>query len=90
MKIEKIKVYIIGTERGWIDVDLDETENLINLREFETFEKAQECSNELNKFNKDYSIAGEINKVYVNNDFKGYFETDWSDKEIQEVLENRE
>lgn len=87
MKLEKIKTYIIGTEKGWIDDNLNETENLENLKEFETFEKAEKCSNSLNELNKDYSRAGEINKVYIDNDFKGYYDIEWSDQDILQFLE---
>ena len=88
MKIEKIKTYIIGTKKGWINNNLSETENLENLKEFETFEEAKKYSNSLNEINEDYSKAGEINKVYIDNDFKGYFDIDWSDQDILQFLEN--
>lgn len=89
MKIEKNKVYIIGSENGWINDNLCETEVLENLKEFETFEEAEKCSNSLNEFNGNYTVPGEIFKVYVNNDFKGYFYDEWSNQEIEEFLVNK-
>lgn len=85
----KEKIYVISTEKGWIDDDNEETENAYSLQEFETLEEAKEFCKELNTINSDYSAPEEMYKVFKNR-IPYYFSLDMTDKEIEEILEEIE
>ena len=85
----KEKIYVISTEKGWIDDNNEETENEYNLQEFETLEEAKEFCKGLNTINSNYSAPKEVYKIFKNR-IPYYFDLDTTDKEIEEILEEIE
>lgn len=84
----KEKVYLISTERGYINDDGFETENQFNLKEFKNLDDAQNFCKEENKINSNYCSPQEVWKIKDKNNIPYYFDLESSDEEIQEHLEN--